>query len=79
MQPKEEFTPQTKEEIINYISEQIYNSESWVFIHKKSIGDKMQVCMLSPKEEEALICVMHWLKNDPHLWHSFKKTMEEYL
>lgn len=68
----------TKEEIIEFISKEIDVSEGWLFLTKKIVGDKMQSCVLSPNQEQAMFCVMHWLRQEPAIWDSLKSVMEEH-
>lgn len=67
----------TKEEIIEFISKEIDVSEGWVFLTKKTVGDKMQSCILSPDQEQAMLCVMHWLRQEQAIWESLKSVMEQ--
>lgn len=68
---------ENQQEIIDYILAEMNNAEGWCFLSKKAIGDEMQICLLSPHKEDALLCIMHWLKQEPEIWNAIKKTIDE--
>lgn len=67
----------SKKEILDFISGKLESSERLMFISKEVAGDKANVCLLSPSEETALICVALWLMDKPHHWSVLKEVMQE--